>query len=67
MRRVEEIRYLTRAAAEREMRLALHEGASTSEVAAGPDADGYWLVGSEWKDDARDGGEIRSSGVELTA
>jgi hypothetical protein len=65
MRRVEEVRYLTRAGAEREMRLALHEGASTSVVARGPDADGYWVVRSVWEDDA--GGEIWACGVELRA
>ena len=63
MRRVEELRYLTRAAAEREMRLALHEGASTSEVATRADEDGYWIVRSVWTDADRD--EI-SAGVELT-
>jgi hypothetical protein len=67
MRRVEEHRYLTRAAAEREVRLALHEGASTSEMTPRADEDGYWLVRSVWADDAGDGGETWSCGVELTA
>jgi hypothetical protein len=67
MRRFEEHRYLTRAAAEREVRLALHEGASTSELAPGPDADGCWVVRSEWTDDTGDGGEIVYKSVELSA
>jgi hypothetical protein len=66
MKRIEEHRYLTRAAAEREVRLALHEGASTSEVAPRADADGYWLVHSVWSDDAGDGDEMWVSTVELT-
>jgi hypothetical protein len=46
MKRLEEHRYLTRSAAEREVRLALHGGASMSEVAPRADADGYWVVHS---------------------